>query len=214
MSAPPPLPRSFFRRDARVVARELLGCDILRFTDNGWLRGRIVETEAYRPGDPGSHSFGGPGGRNRSMFLDGGHAYVYKIYGIHHCFNVVCEEEGIGAAVLIRAVEPLIGVEEMWRRRFPDTDIPPAPGRVPSGSWRRITNGPGKLCAAFGISVNLHDGQALDGDRLRVVFGETVDDNQVGRSRRIGLSPGKGDDRPWRWFVRESPWISRKGSRS
>ena len=191
--------RDFFLRDARQAARDLLGCRLV----NGERQGIIVETEAYLQDDPGSHSCRGPTRRCASMYLEGGHAYVYLIYGIHHCFNVVTGEKGRGEAVLIRACEPTAGLEAMRRSR-----------RAQKGASQRpqpdyaLCSGPGSLCAAFGISRREHDGIRIGGGELCILPGTAVPDEQTGCSRRIGLSPGRGDELPYRWFVSGSLSVS------
>ena len=182
----------FFRRDAREAARRLLGCRLI----HGERQGIIVETEAYLQDDPGSHSYRGPTKRSASMYLEGGHAYVYLIYGIHHCFNIVTGEAGRGEAVLIRACEPLAGLEAMRRSRQntrPD---------------HTLCSGPGSLCAAFGISRHAHDGVKIGAGPLVVLPGIPLKDEQIARSPRIGLSPGRGENLPYRWFVAGNPSVS------
>ena len=191
--------RDFFLRDARKAARDLLGCRLV----NGERQGIIVETEAYLEDDPASHSRRGPTRRCASMYLEGGHAYVYLIYGIHHCFNVVTGEEGRGEAVLIRACKPLAGLEAMRRSRYGEKGVsrPPRPDYA-------LCSGPGRLCAAFGISREAHDGVRIGRGGLCILPGIAVPDEQTGCSRRIGLSPGRGEDLPYRWFVSGSLSVS------
>ncbi len=145
------------------VARELLGC-ILVFTDflSGKVRcsGRIVETEAYLADDPASHSFNGPTKRNEAMFLEAGFIYVYRIYGVHNCVNIVTGSAGSGEAVLLRALEPLSGMEYMWQNRF---NIP-CPENPPKEKVRRLASGPGNLCRAMGITVEGCNKTFLGGD--------------------------------------------------
>ena len=196
---PQPLPPEFYLRDAVTVARELLACRLVhRLPDGARLVATIVETEAYRQSDPASHSHRGPTARTQVMFGPPGHAYVYLIYGIYDCFNIVCEPEGEGAAVLIRAVEPVAGWRRMWELRFPEQEPPdwllraetgpaaaprpsgkePRPGRRsepargdrPPSAVRNLTSGPGKLCRALGITRAAHDGVALWGEGELVVM--------------------------------------------
>ena len=194
------------------MARDLLGCIVgILNADRFEVSGRIVETEAYLPDDPASHSYKGPTLRNASMFLGGGHAYIYRSYGIHRCLNVVTGHEGIGEAVLIRALEPLDGLQMMWNRRYgtPWPDEANLVGR-PNLQFKGLTNGPGKLAQALGIRVSEYDGADLCAGSLVIYKDVTLDESQVGISPRIGLTEGKGDKEPWRWFVADSPYVSRR----
>lgn len=156
--------------------------------------GRIVEAEAYiGEDDPACHAFRGRTPRNRVMYGPPGHAYVYFIYGMHYMLNVVTEEEGFPAAVLVRAVEPLIGIDHMRRRR----------GAVPE---RELARGPGKLCTAFGIGRR-HNGADLTGSKLFIARDPNVAEAHVLWSARVGIR--EGTDRRWRCYLAESPWVSR-----
>ena len=140
-----PLPRSFYERPVRVVARELLGCYLVHRVRSRYLGGRIVETEAYGgPGDPGSHADRAPSGRAKIMFGPAGIAYVYFTYGMHHCMNAVADKEGKGSAVLIRALEPKWGLRSM-RTGAPD-----------SLADHRLASGPGRVCRALGVDKELN----------------------------------------------------------
>lgn len=182
------LPRAFFARDTRIVARELLGTTLVRVMHDGTrLSGRIVETEAYRPGDAASHSFRGQTPRNAPMFMKAGTSYVYFIYGMHFCFNVVTEDEGVGAAVLIRALEPLNGLERMRANH----------------ATRHLCRGPARLCKAMQIDRAFSGYDMLQtNSHLFIEHGEAIDDMHVVTSARIGVS---GDEAAktvaWRWFV-------------
>jgi DNA-3-methyladenine glycosylase len=187
--------REFLARDSRLVAPALLG-KVLAF---GPRRGRIVEVEAYAGGeDPGSHAYRGPTARNAIMFGPAGHLYVYFTYGMHWCANVVTGPPGVGQAVLLRAVAPLAGLEEMRAAR-------PA-----ARSDRDLCSGPSKLCQAFGI-VGTHDGTDLTVPRADgpwLADDGTPPPADPGVSARIGLAVGKGDRSPWRWFVAGDPNVS------
>lgn len=164
------MPRRFYARPAAEVAPDLLGTLLVRELNGSRLIGRIVETEAYAPEDPASHSFPGPNARNRTMFGPPGHAYVYRSYGVHRCLNLVADR---GSAVLVRAVEPLEGLEEMARRR----------GR---GEPHLLCAGPGRLCQAFGLDLE-HDGPDVTrGQEFWVSRGEPVEEIRI--SGRIGLT--------------------------
>lgn len=205
MSADSRLGREWFERGAAAVARDLLGRRLVRVLDDGTpLAGTIVETEAYLGvRDRASHAFGGrrtP--RNESMYARAGTAYVYFTYGVHHCFNVVCGGPGEPAAVLIRALAPDAGLEQMRRHRG-------GSGRP----WRDrdLCSGPGKLCQALAIDRGL-DGEDLSRDpRLWIEPGRAVPPRQVVRAARVGIgSSGDWASKPLRWCVRGSEHVSVK----
>jgi DNA-3-methyladenine glycosylase len=184
-----PLPAAFYDRDPALVARELLGMVLRSESQDGVTSGRIVETEAYLgPHDPAAHSAVGRTSRNWHLFGPPGQAYVYFIYGMHWCVNAVTREDGHGSAVLIRAIEPLEGVELMRSRR-------PKAKRD-----RDLANGPGKVCAALGIT-RAHDGLPLTGGSpLTVLAGTPVVEAAVIVGPRVGIS--KAVDWPLRFRVR------------
>jgi DNA-3-methyladenine glycosylase len=181
-----PLPAQFFTRDVHDVARDLVGCAFLL----DGVGGTIVEVEAYAPEDPASHSYRGRTARNTTMFGPPGHLYVYRSYGIHWCANVVCGEDGVGAAVLLRALEPTSGLDRMRRRR-----------RVTRTSL--LCAGPGRLTEALGITGQ-HDGLPLDRPPFRVLERETPPD--VVSGPRVGIT--KAAELPWRYALRGSPFVS------
>jgi DNA-3-methyladenine glycosylase len=171
------------------VAVDLLGCVLRHRTPEGVASGVIVETEAYRPDDPACHAYKGPTMRNRTIFGRPGLAYVYLSYGIHKLVNVVCEDEGVGSAVLIRALRPLEGKELMAARR---------------GRGKNLCDGPGRLTQALGIDLSL-DGHDLTGGDLNIVAG----DGPVGEvvsTTRIGIS--RGTELPWRYLFLGDPNVS------
>ena len=199
------LAKSFYLQDTVSVARNLLGCKLHRKVSGRSYSGVIVETEAYLgANDMASHArLGHRSPRNESMYLEGGHAYVYFTYGMYHCINVVTQEEGIAEAVLVRALEPVEGITRMWRNRPKakrDTDL---------------TSGPGKLCMAMAIDRRL-DGEQLDGSRVWLTArGRTINDDQIGVSRRIGVD-GAGEEAaswPLRFFLENSAYLSRRVGR-
>jgi len=179
--------KTALNRDVVEAAQKLLGMELVR----GSLRARIVETEAYRQDDPGSHAFRGKTPRNSIMFERPGLAYVYFTYGNHWMLNVVAHEEGSGAAVLVRAAEPLSGLSLMRKRR------PKA-----RHDWD-LLSGPGKLAAAFGITGKDYGTDLLDaGASLHLEAGALPTSTLVGK--RIGLAVGRGDEIPWRFVDGEA----------
>ncbi|HEX9162089.1 MAG TPA: DNA-3-methyladenine glycosylase [Thermoanaerobaculia bacterium] len=193
------LPVAFFLRDTVTVARSLLGCVLWRRIGDELLSVRLVEVEAYLgANDSASHARRGlRSARNESMYLEGGHAYVYFTYGMHWCMNVVTQEADLAEAVLLRAAEPLRGIEEMRKRR-------PKAKRDYD-----LMNGPGKLCAALAIDKSL-DGESLRGDRLFLTKrGIDVTDADIAVSPRIGVE-GAGDAAFWplRFFLRGNRYVS------
>ena len=185
---------SFYDRPTEIVARELLGAVLECTTADGTASGRIVETEAYLgPDDPACHAVAGRTDRTWHLHGPPGIAYVYFIYGAHWCFNAVTREEGHGSAVLVRAVEPVGGLALMRTRRSAarrDTDL---------------TNGPGKLCQALGIDGTM-DGVPLNRPPLRILAGETISDEAVDVTARIGIT--QAADWPLRWLVRGNAFVS------
>jgi DNA-3-methyladenine glycosylase len=222
----PRLSRSFYLRPTLQVARDLLGNFIVCRHRGQRFVGKIVEAEAYREGDPASHTYRGKTKRNEVMYRRGGHLYVYFTYGMHFCANVVTRREGIGEAVLIRAVEPIEGIRRMMKNRGftadvcpPEADQPPSKmrgkktrrGHEKSVSWRKgdwvnLTNGPAKFCEAFGLSRQ-HNGIDLLGNRVYLLNGENIPKSKIGRSTRVGVTNGR--EKRWRFFMRGNDWVSR-----
>jgi len=195
-SALSPLPRAFYARPVLTVAREAVGKILVHDTPEGRVAGRIVETEAYRgPEDRAAHSYGGRRtARTEAMYGPPGHAYVFFVYGMHWHVNLVTTAKEVPHAVLIRALEPLEGIELMAERR----GLPPGD--------RNLTNGPGKICEAFAIdkasyAADLCRGPLFLSDGTRV---------KLARSPRVGVDyAGEWAARPWRFFDPASPWVSR-----
>ncbi len=185
----------FFERPAIEVAPELLGRVLVRRLPDGTrLAGRIVETEAYEPGDPASHGFRGPTPRNASMFGPPGRLYVYFTYGHHWMMNVVTRPRGQGSAVLLRALEPLEGLAAMASAR----------GRDHVGD---LCSGPGKLAQALGVDRS-HDGEDLvRGAVIWLEAGDPVGAERIEAGGRVGVSVGVDD--PWRFVVSGDPFVSR-----
>jgi DNA-3-methyladenine glycosylase len=186
-----PRRRAFYARSVHDVARDLLGCTI----SHGATAGRVVETESYHMEEPACHAYAGLTARTRVLFGPPGQAYVYRSYGIHALLNAVCEDEGVGTAVLIRALEPIAGIELMRERR----------GRVPDSE---LCNGPGKLTQALGIWLDRNDTPLTGGGPIEVLprpprarEPELVEDVRIGITRAMEL--------PWRFCDATSTCVSR-----
>jgi DNA-3-methyladenine glycosylase len=197
-----PLKRAFFNRDARRVARELLGKVLVRRDRRDVRTARIVEVEAYLgETDPAAHAFAGPTLRNAVIFGPPGHAYVYFIYGNHYCLNVSCEPEGRAGCVLFRALEPLTGLEEMAQARGIEIEIDKL------GNLRRLTRGPGRLAEAFGITRNRDNGCDLTSGKSSLWIGDDgFRPRNIRLSSRIGIT--KAADRNLRYFLAGNPFVS------
>ena len=202
----------FLENPSDVAAPLLLGCTLTRtITLNGEkhkLVARIVETEAYDQDDPASHAFGGLSERNAAMFGPAGHLYVYVSYGMHHCCNVVCGPEGFGSGCLVRAVEPLEGVEMMRELREAGRAGKEQAERTRKHplKLRDLTNGPGKVCAALGIDKELY-GHDLTVEPLVLDFAPLLPGETIGSSPRVGIS--KNIDAPKRFFIEGNAFVSR-----
>ena len=193
-----PLPRDFYARETEIVARELLGTVLECQTRDGVAAGRIVETEAYLgEHDLACHAAAGRTERTAPLYGPAGIAYVYFIYGRYWCFNAVTRVEHAPSAVLVRAVEPVQGLDLMQRRR-PKAQRP-----------ADRTNGPGKLCLALGITGD-HNSHPLDQPPLVIRAGASIPDRDVTVSPRIGIT--QCADWPLRWFISDNPFVSRTPS--
>ncbi|HEY8792463.1 MAG TPA: DNA-3-methyladenine glycosylase [Gaiellaceae bacterium] len=186
------LKRDFFARSVHEVAPDLIGVTLL--VDG--VGGRIVEVEAYDQQDPASHGYRGRTERNAAMFGPPGHAYVYRSYGIHWCLNLVCREEGVAEAALIRALEPTAGLDLQRGRRLTE-------------EVRALCSGPGKLCQALAITRE-HDGLALDVPPFQLVERDKVPEIVTGP--RIGLT--RATELNWRYMSAGSPYLSRAAPRA
>ncbi|MFP4484820.1 MAG: DNA-3-methyladenine glycosylase [Spirochaetaceae bacterium] len=230
-----PFSRSMLTGTAPEVAPSLLGALLLRLAPEaggtGVLAGRIVETEAYTQDDPASHSYRGSTDRSAIMFAAAGLAYVYLIYGMYSCLNVVCGPEGSGHAVLIRGVEPLVGLEAMRANRAVHRSLASKPAAARERALRRlekspheIANGPGKVGAAFGVGVQRDYGKDLLHSDLLLARDVTVGDattaappegttlralcNRVVTSPRVGIR--QNTQVPWRFFEEGNPAVSKR----
>lgn len=203
-----PLSRDFFARHPRVVARALLGKILVRrLPDGAELRGRLVETEAYlgrEDDDPAAHAYSGKTTRNAVLFGAPGHAYVYFTYGMHYCMNISCQPEGRAGCVLLRAVEPLAGVEMMAKSRGLVLEEGLSPARL-----RLVASGPGRLCQAFGITREQDNGKDLtdQSNDLYVIADDHVAPRIV-TTPRVGIT--KAAELPLRFFILGNPYVSGK----
>ncbi len=192
-----PLPRSFYGREPVQVARDLIGAHLVRIVEGDELVGRIVETEAYRGRhDPASHAYRGRTARNRPMFGEPGHAYVYFIYGMHWMFNIAAHPTDAPGAVLIRALEPLKGLDRMRRNRSVDDE-------------RELTSGPAKLAQALAINGELNDVDLCTSEIITLRAGSTGADIKLVSGPRIRV-PGDSaaQQAQWRFWIQDSPYVS------
>lgn len=186
--------RGFFKVSASELAPQLLGKILVHRTDDGLTSGMIVETEAYEGAhDLASHAARGETPRSKIMFGKAGVSYVYFTYGMHHCFNVVCDEEGTPGAVLIRALQPIDGLELMKKRRQ-------------KKELTDLCSGPAKLCDAMGLSLH-ENGESLFGKKLYLELGENIAKKKILSGPRIGIR--KSVDLPWRFWLKDNPHVSK-----
>jgi DNA-3-methyladenine glycosylase len=192
------LNQTFYDQDTVSVARQLLGCFLVHEETEGTTIGRIVETEAYLADDPASHSFKGKTTRNAVMFGPAGKVYVYFIYGMYYCVNVVTRQEGVGEAVLLRALEPIAGIELMQERRHTHN------------LWQ-LCSGPGKLTQAMRITPLLNNSSFLTGP-LKIAsadtFGDKFSSGEIIAAARIGIVKGK--EAPLRFYLQDNRFVSKK----
>jgi len=187
--------KKLYLKDTITIAKELLGCVITKEMPNYTLSARIVETEAYLGSeDPACHAYKKLTKRNQPMFEEGGISYVYFIYGNYYCFNVVTENRGVGAAVLIRAVEPIEGIEYMRKNRdYTSSDI-------------NLTNGPAKFCMAFDIKRR-DNSLYLTEDRIKIYRRRKREKFTIAVSQRIGIK--EGTELPYRFFIKGNPYVTK-----
>lgn len=191
------LPRSFYTQRTLSVSKELLGKIFVGKIGSKYLSGMIVETEAYLFNDPASHSFRGLTERNKPMFNIGGYLYVYFTYGMHYCANVVTSKKEVGEAILIRAVEPIDGIDIMrTNRKFKDNHNP-----------HNLTNGPAKFAQAFSLT-KLQNGIDLCGNEVFITEGKSIPNLSIVKTTRIGIS--SAIDKKWRFYIKGNEWISKK----
>jgi DNA-3-methyladenine glycosylase len=178
-----------------AAAPLLLGCYLVRETPEGRIVLKIVETEAYHQDDPASHSFRGLTPRTAPMFQAGGHIYIYFTYGMHYALNIVTGAEGVGEGVLIRAGEPLQGIEQMKANRGVD-------------NIKNLASGPGKLAQSLGIFDTSLSGEILNKSSILLRKVEDIPAGDIIASPRIGIT--KAADRPWRFYIKNNPYVSKR----
>ena len=186
-------PFAWLNTSVEEAAKRLLGCELVREIDGRIIRAKIVETEAYDQQDEASHTFRGLTRRNDSMFKKAGHLYVYFTYGMHYCSNIVCGKEGTGMGVLIRAVEPLEGIDIMEKRR--------------GVTGKNMTNGPGKVAQALGIDLTLN-GHDLSASPLQLIRKRPLPPRQIVTGKRIGISKAVHELR--RFYIAGNTYVSKK----
>lgn len=192
------IPRDFYERDTLTVARDLLGKHLVHASPEGTTIGRIVEVEAYMgPGDAAAHSYKGlRSSRTEVMYGAGGHAYVYLIYGMYNCFNIVTNTVERPEAVLIRALEPVEGLELMRKRR--KTEL-----------LKNLCSGPGKLCTAMDITRE-HNGMDLTGDSLYLLHSDSLSESEISATPRMNIGyAGEAKDYLWRYLIKENKFVSK-----
>lgn len=195
------LPQNFYCRNVHDVAKKLLGKYIVRKFDGKYLIGKIVEVEAYDGKiDQAAHSFNGKTKRNEVMFNGGGNLYVYFTYGMHFCSNVVTGKTGDGTAILLRALEPIEGIDEMALNRFGKKEIS-------EKEIINLANGPAKICIALNIKRE-DNGTPLNGNDIFILQRKNIRPEQIFATTRIGIK--KSVDLPWRYYIKDNRYVSKK----
>ena len=201
-----PLNQDFYcQYDTLILAQKLLGCTLVHDSPKGRTSGVIVETEAYLTDDPACHAYRRKTNRNAAMFGVAGTVYVYQIYGMHYCVNIVSAEEGQGEAVLIRALQPVGGIDLMEARR--KAKIENEIIRQSVFDLRHLCNGPAKLVQAMGISIPKHNGSSLI-DGPMYILPRLTNDFEMVTTTRIGIT--QGADLPYRFYIKGNAFVSRK----
>lgn len=189
------IPQDFYDQPTLDIARSLLGKYLIRPCDQNLLVGKIVETEAYiGEDDPACHAAVGKTSRNEVMYGPPAYAYIYFIYGMYYCLNVVTEKEGFPAAVLLRALEPIAGFDIIKQNRQTEKIY-------------HLTNGPGKICQAFKLDRNFN-GENLRGNKLYIGIGEEIRGDNIAQTARFGIK--KGIEHRWRFYIKDSLYVSQK----
>ncbi|PIW70213.1 MAG: 3-methyladenine DNA glycosylase [Ignavibacteriales bacterium CG12_big_fil_rev_8_21_14_0_65_30_8] len=195
------LNKKFYSKDVNIVAKKLLGKVLVHNIGETKLAGIIVEVEAYEgKTDRAAHTFIGKTKRNEIMFNEGGYLYVYFTYGVHFCCNVVTGKKDEGTAVLIRGIEPIVGIDKMEKSRFGSKNIQ-------AKKIYDLTNGPGKICQAFQINKS-HYGFDLTDDKIYLLNYKKIKDENIICTTRIGIK--KSIDLPWRYYIKDNPFVSKK----
>lgn len=197
----------FYKKDSITLSKELLGKYLVHNTEEGQLIGKIVEVEAYKGViDKAAHSYGGKRTkRTEVMFMEGGIAYVYLIYGMYNCLNIVASLKDIPEAVLIRALEPISNIEFMCKNRYNKSKE-----QCSKKDIINLTSGPGKLCKAFNITKE-HNGMDLTGDKLYLLEDENHEEFEIVETTRIGIDYAEeARFYPWRFYIKDNPYISKK----
>jgi DNA-3-methyladenine glycosylase len=195
------LPKNFYQKDPVKLAPKLLGKIMVRKLGSKYLTGKIVEVEAYRgKDDQAAHTYSGKTKRNEVMFREGGYLYVYFTYGMHFCSNIVCDKKDEGAAVLIRAIEPIEEIETMAFNRY-------GKNIISEKEKINLTNGPAKLCEALKIKRE-ENGLDLTKEQIFLIEGEKIPKQEIVATKRIGIK--KSVELPWRFYIKDNPYVSQK----
>jgi DNA-3-methyladenine glycosylase len=198
------LNREFYLNDTETVAKNLLGKYLVREYDNKKIVCKIVETEAYKTqGDKAAHANNNKlTERTKIIFEEGGHAYIYLIYGMYYCFNVVGGPKGGGGAVLVRAVEPIEGIEDIMINRFKE---------INNKKMKDLTNGPGKLCIAMNINKSLYGEDLCTSNCIYILEGEDLEEKDIVHSKRINIDYAEeAKDFLWRYYIGGNKYVSKK----
>lgn len=202
------LKRDFFTRDTVTVAKELLGKILVLKKDGKTYKGRIVETEAYTndPTDDAAHFHKGLTDRTRVVKEAGGHVYIYNIYGMYQCMNIIAEKENVHGGVLLRAIEPIVGIEDMYLNRYKKVYDNPKKKEIIN-----LTNGPAKLVMSYGITKDEFYGRDLDSDEMIwLENAEVLSEEKIVNTPRINIDYAKSKDYLLRFHIKDNPYISKK----
>lgn len=202
------LKREFFTKDTEIVAKKLLGKILVLNRGGKIYKGRIVETEAYtnNPNDDAAHFHKGLTDRTRVVKEAGGHLYIYNIYGIYQCMNIIAEKEDVHGGVLLRAIEPIEGIEAMYENRYKRKYLDPKKKEIIN-----LTNGPAKLVMSYGITKDEFYGRDLDSDEMIYLENaKDISEKNIVKTPRINIDYAKSKDCLLRFFIKDNPFISKK----